>query len=288
MSGTTLRIKYPQWQGGMNPNYVFGSELLAVIAPPSLADETVEITVDTEFCKDVAQKDGIDCGEALLCQMNETWKVLEEKNPDKVIVFGGDCAVTQVPFDYLNKKYKDKIGILWLDAHPDCASPKESSHLHEMVMGNLIGLNPDSPITKVRNPYKPEYVLLAGLIEEDLREMDLACKRNNICIVPPEKLQSDSKDVLSWMEENQLSYIAVHWDLDVLSPEDFRSIYPAEPYTDVKDFQAAVGRMKLQEIGRLLQDVSKKAEIVGLSITEHLPWDAFHLRKTLQQLSIFQ
>lgn len=285
---TTLRMKYPQWQGGMNPNYVFGSELLAAIAPPSFVDETVEIAVDTEFHNDIIQKDGIDCGEALLCQMKKAWEVLEEKNPDKVIVFGGDCAVTQVPFDYLKQKYKNKIGILWLDAHPDCTTVKESTHLHEMVMGNLIGLSPNSEITKVRNPYKPEHVLLAGLIEEDLREMDLACKRNNIRIVSPEKLRLDSNDVLNWIEENQLSYIAVHWDLDVLSPEDFKSIYPAEPYSNVKDFPAAVGRMKLEEIGRLLQDVSRKAEIVGLSITEHLPWDAFHLRKTFQQLSIFQ
>lgn len=284
----TLRIKYPQWQGGMNPNYVFGSELLAAVAPPSSVDETVEIAVDTEFHNDIIQKDGIDCGEALLYQMKKAWEVLEEKNPDKVIVFGGDCAVTQVPFDYLNQKYKNKIGILWLDAHPDCATVKESTHLHEMVMGNLIGLSPNSEITKVRNLYKPEHVLLAGLIEEDLREMDLACKRNNIRIVSPEKLRLDSNDVLNWIEENQLSQIAVHWDLDVLSPEDFRSIYPAEPYSNVKDFPAAVGRMKLEEVGRLLQDVSRKAEIVGLSITEHLPWDAFNLRKTFQQLSIFQ
>ncbi len=31
----TLRMVFPQWQGGINPNYVFGSELLAYIAPPA-------------------------------------------------------------------------------------------------------------------------------------------------------------------------------------------------------------------------------------------------------------
>lgn len=30
----TLRMIFPQWQGGINPNYVFGSELLAYIAAP--------------------------------------------------------------------------------------------------------------------------------------------------------------------------------------------------------------------------------------------------------------
>lgn len=81
-------------------------------------------------------------------------------------------------------------------------------------------------------------------------------------------------------------YLVVHFDLDVLSPEDFRSIYPAEPY--LKSFDAAVGEMTLEEITNLLLEVSKKAEIVGLTIAEHLPWDAFRLRNSLAILSLFK
>ena len=29
----TIRLDIPQWQGGNNPNYVFGSELLSIIVP---------------------------------------------------------------------------------------------------------------------------------------------------------------------------------------------------------------------------------------------------------------
>ena len=35
----TLRLTYPQWQGGVNPNYVFGADLIAAIAPSSTTDE---------------------------------------------------------------------------------------------------------------------------------------------------------------------------------------------------------------------------------------------------------
>lgn len=45
--------------------------------------------------------------------------------------------------------------------------------------------------------------------------------------------------------------------------------------------------MTLKGISRLLQDVSEEAEIVGLSITEHLPWDAINLRAALSSISIF-
>ena len=63
---STLRLIIPQWQGGLNPNYVFGSELLACIAPPSTKDKTVKIKVSTDFDKKLNKINGIDGGEILL------------------------------------------------------------------------------------------------------------------------------------------------------------------------------------------------------------------------------
>lgn len=45
--------------------------------------------------------------------------------------------------------------------------------------------------------------------------------------------------------------------------------------------------MKLIEVGKVLEDVSKKAEIVGFTLAEHIAWDALNLRKTLSKISIF-
>ena len=284
----TLRLHYPQWQGGMNPNYVFGSELLAAIAPPSKTAEEVTVPVAKDFASASQPMGGIDKGAALLKQARAAKAILYEKQPDKVIVFGGDCAVTQVPFDYLSGKYNDKIGLLWLDAHPDCSTTKDTAHLHEMVLGNLLNSSPEAELTSVSYPYAPQKVLLAGIIEERLRPMDMACKELALAMASPEELAAGSQKVLSWIEREGIQFVAVHWDLDVLSPADFRSIYPAEPYTDPSLFPAAVGRMKLKEIVRLLTDVSEKAEIVGMSITEHLPWDAFRLRDALSQIHIFE
>ncbi len=74
----------------------------------------------------------------------------------------------------------------------------------------------------------------------------------------------------------------------MLTPEDFRSIYPAEPHTRVSDFPAAVGRMSLDDVANTINAASQAVELVGLSITEHLAWDALRLRKTMQRLSIFR
>lgn len=312
MAKKTLRLVIPEWHGGMNPDYVFGSELLAQIVPPGAAEDTVKICVDTEVHEHPQRRDGIDEGDFLLRQMQETRRVLEERRPDKVIVLGGDCSVTQTPFAYLSETYGSELGVLWLDAHPDISGPARttaarcaeheaaehtestapdsasSAHLHEMVLANLLGLNPDSELTAVRQPVETNRVLMAGLIEEDLREMDRACKELDLLIVSPEELKRDSRRAAAWIRENNIKYLAIHWDLDVLSPVDFRSIYPAEPYTDAADFPAAVGRMTLRGVGRLLRDLSREAELVGLSITEHLPWDAMNLRRTLAGLELFQ
>ena len=129
---------------------------------------------------------------------------------------------------------------------------------------------------------------MAGLIEERLRPMDQACRDLHLRTAAPEALAGSSEPVLEWIRETGIRRLAVHWDLDVLSPADFRSIYPAEPDTGPSAFPAAVGRMKLREVGRLLADVSSAAELVGLSITEHLPWDAFRMRETLAGIPLFQ
>lgn len=284
---TTLRLIIPEWHGGVNPNYVFGSHLLAQIAPPGDADETVEISVDTEFHTAPAAVDGIDGGDLLLRQMQETARILADRKPEKVIVFGGDCSVSQVPFDYLSGIYGAELGILWLDAHPDVAGPADSSHLHEMVLANLLGQNGASPITRTAHPVPPAKVALAGLIEERLSPMDGVCKALNITIFSPEELQKGRDRLCAWIRAQNIKKLAVHWDLDVLSPEDFRSIYPAEPHTKASEFRAAVGRLTLRDVGRIFSDISADAEIVGLSITEHLPWDAFNLRKALSSIPLF-
>ena len=283
----TLRIKYPQWHGGVNPNYILGSNLLSVIAPPNPKDEEVEIPIESNFSK-TEKMDGIECGESLLNELNHAYKILNEKSPTHVIVFGGDCSVSQAPFDYLKGKYGENIGIIWFDAHPDVSGPNDSSHLHEYVLADLMGQNPDSKITKVNNPYDPKNVIMAGLIEKDLRPMDMTCKKLNLEICSPEELSKNSEKLIKWIEKNNIKYLAIHWDLDVLSPNDFRSIYPGEPYTNLNNFPWAIGKMKLSEVARVINDVSKKAEIVGLTIAEHMAWDAINLRKTLSEIPIFK
>lgn len=280
-----LRLLFPQWQGGNNSNYAFGAELLAHIVPQNDDSEIIRVPVSQNFDEELPIENGVEGESALLNQIDETFKILEANNPDKIIVLGGDCSISQVPFDYLNGKYAGKLGIIWLDAHPDVATIQETTRNHEMVLGNLLGRGAPQFVEKVKNPVKTSHVMLAGLKYDDLRLKDQDVNRLNLRYSLPSELIDNSSPIISWIRENKIEKIAVHFDLDVLSPNDFRSIYPAEPY--LSDFEAAVGDLTLTQVVRILNDISDDAEIVGLSIAEHMPWDAINLRKALSQISIF-
>lgn len=281
----TVRLDFPQWQGGSNPDYVFGSELLKAIVPVSLSIENICVPVNTNFHIPLEMEDGIEGGKILKAQMEDAQRILESKNPDKIIVLGGDCSVSQVPFDFLSKKYGEKLGVLWLDAHPDVATIETSTRNHEMVLNNLISGAGSSLAAMVKNPINKNRVMIAGLIYEELRKKDQNVNIKRIPFVTPAQLFDDSNDIIQWIEQEDIQYLAIHFDLDVLSPQDFRSIYPAEPH--LAYFDAAIGKLNLKQIERIFGDVSKYSSIVGLTIAEHLPWDALRFRKLLSNITIF-
>lgn len=284
----TLRLVLPQWQGGVNPDYVFGAELLSCIVPPSKMDETMRVAVHTDFDRPLESENGVAGEGILLAQLEETSSILENKQPDRVIVLGGDCSISQAPFDYLSGRYGEKLGILWLDAHPDISTPHDTTHAHEMVLGNIIGHGAPRFAARMKHPVDSKRVMYAGLIEEELRPMDQAVHTLGIRAATPAALATQSGPIVDWIRGHGIGKLAVHFDLDVLSPDDFRSILPAKPYQSREAFGAAIGTLTLDQVVRILQDAGAHAELVGLCIAEHMPWDAMNLRRALGKLSIFQ
>lgn len=285
MIPTTLELLLPQWQGGNNPDYQIGNEILATIVPTNQHIERVEVPIATDSLP--TQTTGIDGETTLLQQFQSTADILAVKHPQRIITLGGDCSVSEAPFDYLNGQY-DHFGVIWLDVHPDVSNATNSHHIHEMVLANLLDVGAPQFNQQVTNHLKSSQVMLAGLDYQALRPMDQAVNQLPLTYTTPEDLLDHPEMVTTWLKTNQIQHVAVHWDLDVLSPNDFRSIYPAEPHTNVADFPAAVGRMTLKQVFSLLAAIGQTSDLVGLSIAEHMPWDAINLRKRLATLPIFQ
>jgi arginase len=112
------------WQGGDNPPAALGAELLAFLEPES-DSPLIDIPVEPYLGQETVIQEGLVHRAAFQAQIEKTQQVLEEHQPDKVVVFGGDCQVDHVPFAYLNEKYEGELAILWIDAHPDIKNPSE-------------------------------------------------------------------------------------------------------------------------------------------------------------------
>lgn len=281
----TLRLIMPQWQGGNNPPYYFGAELLAWLAPA--ADGPVE-TVPVKLPSDrpLQKEDGILARTDLLEQLDAAFACIRKHNPDRIAVLGGDCLVDLAPFAYLNERYEGELAVLWIDAHPDILTPKSFDRAHAMVLGNLLGNGDADFVETVRRPIKPQNVMYAGL-KETLPVEGEFIEKNRLRFAGPAELAETSQPVIDWLKETGARHIAIHFDLDVLDASQFRSLLFANPADQPGAWDGvAHGSMTIPQIVRLINDVAVHADVVGLGVTEHLPWDALALRNMLRQLPL--
>ena len=111
-------------------------------------------------------------------------------------------------------------------------------------------------------------------------------KKYRIAYATPEDLADHNEKVLAWIKEKGFKHMLIHWDLDVMSPKDFYSLLCNEPH--IPPVEYAVGRMTLEQITGLIQEVSAVTEVVGLGITEYMPWDVIRFREALSRIDIFK
>lgn len=195
----TLRLLMPQWQGGNNPAYALGAELLAWLAPAAGETPQVEVPVEPHDGTDLPVENGVVARSALLRQLRSARHIIEAHSPKRVIVFGGDCHVAQAPFAYLNELYDGKLGVLWIDSHPDVSTPEMYCHEHAMVLGNLLGEGDPDFSAEVKRPLKPELVMYAGL-QKTLRKETEILDRLKLRSAFAKELAADTAPVLQWIE----------------------------------------------------------------------------------------
>lgn len=257
---------------------------------PDSSDKSIEVPIDPPDGREVISEGGVHHRSALLRQLKSAEAIIREESPDRIVVLGGDCLVDQAPFSYLNEKYGGELGVLWLDAHPDIKTTGEYPNAHTMVLGNLLGEGDAEFSAHVKMPIKPTHIMFGGLRSDGLtgQEADVI-RRRNLRVSGAYELNTSSSSVIEWIRENNIQYLAIHFDLDVLDPAKFRSTFFAEPDPLVSPYEFfPEGKMNLQSVARVIEDASSHAELVGLGITEHLPWDAINLKALLARLPILQ
>ncbi|MGG3573033.1 arginase family protein [Bacillus gobiensis] len=282
MTKKTIRLLMPQWQGGNNPNYSFGAELLAWLAPDN-DQPLINVPVQAYDGTPLENENGINGRKQLLEQLKSAHHIIDAHKPDRIVMFGGDCLVEQAPFAYLNERYGGELGLIWIDAHGDLVKYDWYDNGHTLPLGNLLGEGDEEFAIHVKTPLKPENVFIAGLAAPTEQETEVI-QRLGIKTAGTKELTNSTESIKEWIKKSSIKHLAIHLDLDVLDPKTFRSLLFANPEVPVN--YAPEGTMQMPQLLNLIKELSEETDVVGLSITEHLPWDSIKLKNLLEEIPI--
>ncbi|MDY7993859.1 arginase family protein [Paenibacillus sp. SEL1] len=301
MTEKTIRLLMPQWQGGNNPNYSFGAELLAWLAPDN-DQPLIHVPIQAYNGTPLENENGMNGRKQLLEQLEAAQHIIDAHKPDRIVMFGGDCLVEQAPFAYLNERYGGELGLIWIDAHSDLVRYVGYDNGHTLPLGNLLGEGDEEFAKHVKIPLKPENVFIAGLaapteqeaevISEAFQRLGIApaesdtemIQRLGIKTAGTKELTNSTESIREWIKESGIKHLAIHLDLDVLDPKAFRSLLFANPEAPY-NFSPA-GTMQMPQLLNLIKELSEETDVVGLGITEHMPWDAINLKNLLGEIPI--
>lgn len=198
------------------------------------------------------------------------------ENPDAVVTLGGECSVSVVPFTYLARKYCGDVAVVWIDAHPDITLPGDAyAGYHAMAVTACMGLGDKQIVSELPTAIDPSRILFVGLRDWERDEIKERQSHYGIPHLAPADVSGDSTAVTRWLRECGASRVLVHLDLDVLDPAEIIAAVGVVP-----------GGMKIAEVVRVINDVARECEIVGLTVAEPMPRTAMRIREMLRRLPL--
>ena len=282
-----LRLNMPLWQGGDRPDYRIGGRVLAAIAPePRGPEETVLVPGASEDERPV--DGGIVSRQALLELLAAARSAIDRHAPEAIVTLGGDCLVDLAPIAYLSERYGDELAVIWIDAHPHVMGPEQTPSAHAHVLAMLMGEGDPAFVATVRRQVEPKQVLHVGLTETSPFETGFIQKRG-MARLGPERLAGSPEPVLRWLRAAGTRKVAVHFDLDVLDPSLYDYLLFHDPAAPPGTWDGVPkGRMTFEQVAGILRAVAAEADIVGLTITEFMPWNMIRLSRSLSALPLLQ
>lgn len=285
---STLRLIYPQWQGGIvahwmpdipaddaSRGYYLGAQLLNLLAPES-SQKTVVVPVSLDI-NDRKTEKGVSGYRVILEQTKAALAKLRENNPDRIVTLGGECSVSVVPFTYLAQKYPGDVAVVWIDAHPDVNLPYDDyKGYHAMALTACLGMGDEEIMNVLPGKFETSKSLLVGLRswDEGMKERQ---KELGIIGLSPAEVAADSTAVQEWLKGTGVSKVVIHFDLDVLDPNEMIAGVGVEP-----------DGMKIQEVVRVINDIAAEYDLVGLTVAEPMPRIAIKIRNMLDQLPLLK
>ena len=285
----TLRLIYPQWQGGniaqwfpefdadtISRGYYLGSQLLNFLAPDN-GQKSAVVPIATNP-GERKEEDGVLDRDIIAVQTKAALDILNIEQPDSIVTLGGECSVSVVPFTWLADKYTDDVAMVWIDAHPDITLPGDVYNgYHAMAVTAIMGKGDEKIVGQLPATIPADKILFVGLRDWERQQIVDRQKQYGIKNIPVADTRENSDKVIDWLRSVKASKVVVHFDMDVLDPNDIF---------------VAVGNvpdgMKLKEVARVINDIAREKDLVGLTVAEPMPRLSIRLKQMLSELPLLK
>ena len=271
MSQKTLNLLFPQWQGSGISNELYHGAMLIHDYLKKREFERVPVSLD----RTLKLENNIWGYSPILQQLSQARKIIQQRDPDRIFVIGGDCSIDIAPISFLNRKYNGNLAVVWIDAHADLNTPASSPshHFHGMPLRILLGEGDSEIVTSTFSILSPSQVFLVGARDIDPPEKNYL-ERENMALFPPQTIEHYSQSSIDAIAESNFQNIYIHYDLDAIDPLEFPFVKC--PATD---------GLSLKLSSKLLQQLSSHFNLVGFSITEFAPLEKQGLEKIAQLIN---
>ncbi|MCM0621398.1 arginase family protein [Nocardioides bruguierae] len=279
---TTLRLVWPQWQGGglasvtaffpeqpvarARRGYAVGAAVLEAVLPEH-AGPTAHVPVDMSDAG-LELVDGVEAKDAVVTGLGSALRTLAQ-HPDasRVLTLGGECSVSVAPFSVLADRYADDLAVVWIDSHPDVGTPSsEYPGYHAMAVAALTGHGDPDLVGQLPAVLPGCRVALAGLHSWTDDDIGNAAEWG-ISTFAPGDLRASSDPLLAWLAGTGCSKVAIHLDVDVVDSEEAVLGLGIEPHG-----------LTTTQVQRVVADIAARHDVVGLTIAEFIPRQVMQLQ----------
>lgn len=161
--------------------------------------------------------------------------------------------------------------------HPDINLPyDEYKGYHAMALTACLRMGDEEIIGMMPGKFDVSKALIVGLRSWDEgmkeRQAELGIKG-----LSPSEVADNSEAVVEWLKATGVSKVVIHFDLDVLDPDEIIAGVGVEP-----------NGMKINEVVRLINDIASAYDLVGFTIAEPMPRVAIKIRNMLDRLPLLK
>lgn len=148
---------------------------------------------------------------------------------------------------------------------------------HAMAVTACMGKGDKKIVGELPAKFDGNHILFVGLRDWERDEIKQRQKEYGIKHLSPADVANDSHAVSEWLKNCGASKVVVHFDMDVLDPSE---IIPAVGV--VKD------GLKIDQVVRIINDIAKEKDLVGLTIAEPMPRIAIQLKSMMERLPLMK